>query len=717
MNYLKLDGGGAVTVQYLPEVKVTIPSNQNHILIFDRSGSMQGDIRSLVRDLQALLLNMGDGDCISVGWFSSESEYGWLCPPMLIDSRSTKVLTEHLEQNASTKSTTCFSRILETLPSVIASMQALTHNNAIHLALFTDGRPVVGDYDREVRKILHNLSEVAESVTTATFVAYGTSPDRDLMARMATATGGTLVNSSDLRYATGAIKRHVENSTMTAPRIEVVLDRTCTYVVTIDNGVVATHQVEAGNVAKLPASTEKVFYFGSEDFMSDSMVVSGMEVATDVGGLVTGSYALALSSYQRGQIEAALAILSTLGDIALYEAMYKAFTAEESASVEELLTAAVFNPKSRLLGGRKTGCLPPENVYSILDAVDMLVADDHAKIHYGHPSFRYSRIGKKDVYADNALHFTANKDGYSPFSEVVWHATRLNLSVRLKIEGTIGLDPDEAKKYGLPVKFATYQWRTYTLIKDGELNMKTLPVSMSRESFEILLQNGLIERTTYVPETPYLVDFSSTPMISRSAARHDRSLSLICNNMVWAKQVGASLYTYKKLLEELRPVVERSEKLSSMYAQETVVYLASIGVTDSGYSPDIVKTPYTDKYQAPSINVKSYGIGDLATAKYPALDSVSATSSSELAKYVYAALSKYNAVPLKSDEEKIAYLEREIVSCRKGLESLRRAIRRTMFSVILGKQNFVEFNSLKDTTLVIDDREFVVERSFEDIKI
>ena len=73
-----------------------------------------------------------------------------------------------------------------------------------------------------------------------------------------------------------------------------------------------------------------------------------------------------------------------------------------------------------------------------------------------------------------------------PFSDFVFNESELNLSIRMRIDGTTKINPIAAKRVGLEKEQESHIFRNHTLIKDGQLNIKEMEADVSNEIFNIL---------------------------------------------------------------------------------------------------------------------------------------------------------------------------------------------------------------------------------------
>jgi hypothetical protein len=82
-------------IQTADPAPVQPPSNR--ILIFDESGSMYGVYKSMIQDAIAQIEMMPERDTLSIGWFSSRGQFGWIVKGMALSNK--KAIQNILEKH------------------------------------------------------------------------------------------------------------------------------------------------------------------------------------------------------------------------------------------------------------------------------------------------------------------------------------------------------------------------------------------------------------------------------------------------------------------------------------------------------------------------------------------------------------------------------------------------------------------------------------------
>lgn len=493
---------GSVWLVEHPSVPLPVPGDKplvrHHILILDRSASMT-DLASVVGHACQLIDRIPRDDYVSVGYFSGPSEYEFAL--LASPNSSPEANKQALQPLSRPLSTTCFSRILENLRSVI-SIAGRKCN--LHTLLFvTDGDPVVDWGEKEeYRRCIMALREVKNLLASADFIGCGQHYNRDLLASAASACGGSLFHASTieayLRCATDAFSLALEAE----PRRPIKVRQKEEI---IRFGLVGAKVI-------LLDDFETVYLPGNARLFSLSAVQDDAQQIFDYDE--TSAYAASLAALQAGRGDLALEIMSHLGDIRLCNLLSQAYSLDDVGRSEAELRDALVYSERRFLGGWKIGYTPKADAFCVLDLVELLASSQNNKLLPAHPAFLYkSRQWGKGL-------FVPDEDSAAPFlTGLRWSDDRLNLNILARITGRVFLGKD-GLEVGLDKYWPAFVWRTYTLIRDGELNVSVLPVQVDADTFVSLQRNGLIDaRYGYVPEAVHLIHLTH-PLMNRATAEN-----------------------------------------------------------------------------------------------------------------------------------------------------------------------------------------------------
>lgn len=715
---------------------VSAPKNLNHIMIYDRSGSMYGVLGRLCEDLKERLRTVPVGDTVTLGWFSGEGDFNLVLKGFKITSKDDyKKLDQVIDQNNTTRNTTCFSEVLADLETVVKDLSILGNNFA--LCFFTDGYPVVSNYDKEIKAINKAISNINGKVTSSLLIGYGSYYNKELMVDMAERLGGSVIHSSDLKNIPATLNVFMDKARDNEAKILAelhALPHSDGAVFSLSENQVVVYQVENGQVAFSPtkAAVDRIFTLtnkapkNGEEVDLDVTPTAHVDTTGDNVGkyrvyestpqsepYFKAAYAAAYVLTQRTKTDLALDVLSRIGDVGLVERVSNAFTNAEYGMVEQMIMDAIGSKHKRFLGGRKVGCLPKPNAFCLMNALDMLMVDEEAEFYPFHEEFHYNKIGVSSKTKDGYPKFEADKTARVPMSDLVWNDTKLNLSIRAKIPGTIDLD-NRHKKFGLEKTFDTYVWRNYTVVKDGFLNVTTLPVTLSKSSYDVLLAEGVIdqEHNRHYKGRAYVLHLDRIPVINRQIAEGKTSAADLCHSAFDEITLMSDLKVMNFLRNEIEPKDQR--ELGTTYTEEQEEYLKELGVGKGGvYSPPTVKLDPTDFYMAKEFEIKIKGFSSLPKVDDVFKKRAEAKAFTPSVKLMDASLRKVEKIYKSGDTHKrnratLKQLDDVIKNTKTTLNSVRSSIQRTKFSVILAKKWFNEFSSREDNKLTVDGNEFTI---------
>lgn len=719
MKYLKIKKNMYIVEQPVqaPSKAKPVPANTNHIWIYDRSGSMCGELGQLTRDLIDRARTIPSGDTITLGWFSGEGQRNFIVKGFRVtDKADYKVLEEAIRKNNTTVGCTCFSEILEDTDQVLKDLSIFSDSFA--LCFFTDGYPVVSNYNREISAIKSAIAKIEGRISSSILVGYGNYYNKELMSDMAERLGGSLIHCSALPEFSISLSSFISESSENERKVEVSLAadvKEKDVVFSINGSQINLYSVNEGKVNYIPKKRGGNYVYavvgnvptGAKEVVVDDSVVSN---SGDKESLVKAAYAAAYLLTQRTKTDMALDVLAVLGDKNLIDAVSSAFTNEEYGKAENRIKNAVLHKNARFLKGRDTNYLPPENAYCLLNALETLMADDDAYFYPYHESFNYNRVSASTKNKEGYPKFNADKSSRCGLNQLTWNESKLNLSLKASINGKIELR-DGYEKLGFAKEYPTYVWRNYTLVKDGFLNMRTLPVSLSLSTFDEMQKHGVVDKEEmWTPDGVYVLNLDRIPVINRSIANGRTSAKELCKKVFEETTYKAQLKALNFIKSELDP---DSKKLKSdALTNEQVAFLESHGITRNGFAPPQEAVPSTDQYFAKEFDISVKGFSSL-----PKVDDVrtrvkEGKSLNAAAELIKSGLELFENAPLtksaKDTKTKVSFVDSLIRDVKRDLNTVRNEIQATKFAIILGKKWFDEFTSREENKLTVDGREFKI---------
>ncbi len=367
---------------------------------------------------------------------------------------------------------------------------------------------------------------------------------------------------------------------------------------------------------------------------------------------ISAAYAAVSLFSIRAKPDIVLPLLSSLGDKAFVESFGSCFGKQRYSAFMDAAKEATFTPTKRCAKGYDPNAVPKEDAFTVLDLLRLLATDESNKVLLDHPSFKYSKIGRGRVDASTVLtddeqaevaRLTAEMaktkaaakikeltdkiaaitsakkpplkfeaapapDGYS-ISNLTYKEEVPNISILVRREGTVditGHAPD-AVKAKLPAKFPTFTFRNYAIVKDGLVNVKTLPVRLAAKTLTTLLAEATAGRLPADVVTSEgditLIHFDTLPVINRKMVKAVSAKTLFENEWALLK-VQAAQKVYNSLIKEMDGT-RKSASFEEKYGAEAAAWLKDAGFTDySGFGPKQVQADAVDYYMTRQLELK-----------------------------------------------------------------------------------------------------------------
>lgn len=713
-KYIKFGNGLKLVQQEIKSKKVAtkvIKEKTNHIWIFDRSYSMTYELPNMIEQLITLSKNLPKGDTITLGWFSGEDEYNFIIKGFKITNKADyKFLENTIRNNSNPVGCTCFSQIINESHQVIEDLSAFS--KVFSFSLFTDGYPVVRNYRKEIDNIFSGIEKIKGRLTTSVLIGFGYYYNKQLLTQMAENIGGMLIHNDNIEDYTTTITRLVTLSETSEPKIEVkaLYDVPLAVYTVTDQGVVLLKvEDEKVNIAPDVSGSSYVYYIvdGRYDINDEEVGVDSLDFSGDES-FSKGIYAGALVMCQYLKTDVSMELMGLAGDKNFIDKLTNAFVIDEYGRVENEINEAINNVGTRFKTGRDINYLPPKNAFCVFDLLNMLKDDDNACFYPYHPKFKYNKISKTTKVEDGYSKFIPDVKSACKFNDLVWHKSRLNLSIRTTIKGKIELqerDGKNAEDFGFIKNFPTWCYRNYSFVKNGRPNIKKFYVSTSVDIYKDLKNRGLVFDDTFKKNKTYGIDIFGIPSINRAIAEGNTSGEKLCKNVYNELKLMADLKVYKYFLKEEFPD-EDKDATSFSEAQQQFLIDNGIDINKGGlYAPPMksgIKS--VDYYITNSFQIKIKGCSSIPAVKKlydKRAKGKSLTMSESLLEH---AVDKYESFKTSNDSEleRKKFLEDIIVDLKMELKPIRQEIQKNKFSILLAKKWFDEFISRDETQLEID---------------
>ena len=227
--------------------------------------------------------------------------------------------------------------------------------------------------------------------------------------------------------------------------------------------------------------------------------------------------------------------------------------------------------------------------YSVFELIMDARQDKQCAIPVASPYFEYHKIGVPTT-STTTPRFTKSSAS-ADFTRVVWNEKRNNLSLQARIPVEVQLGAGYAKQ-GFQEYFPSHLFRAYTIIKDGKLNIDSLPITLSSPLYNKFNELGLFKQSKpYSSAATYLLKLDKLP-IYRSGAVKDVTLDRLAELTVEYVKVKAKLKTFR----ELKKDIALKPPILSQLTKKQRTFLAANCITEVGFQPKLELVEPLDSY-------------------------------------------------------------------------------------------------------------------------
>lgn len=743
----------------------------NHIVVIDCSGSMHGELPRIREQLKLKLPKLlSEKDTVSIVWFSGRGQFGALLEGERVSSLTDlSAVNKAIDRWLSPQGLTGFKEPLEEVAALAGRLAKKAPGASTSLFFMSDGC----DNQWGRADIMKAVEKAAGAVSSTTVVEYGFYADRPLLAAMAEKSGGVLIFADAFDKYAPAFEAAMQKKVTGAKRVEVKVagDPVYGFAFSVSGGDLYTFEAGSGKVA-VPEDLERVAYLSPSPVgesgldlveVSKATFVHKTQTIHDVIGL---SYA-AVSLYSvRMKPDVVYPVLKALGDVRFIEQFSGCFGKQKYSDFMESAKSAALG-QGRFEKGWDPTKVPRDDAFTVLDLLRILAGDDGNRVLLDHPSFKYNRIGRarvdsstvmtakeieelqlisdeiskerdikklKDLQVRLAaltapkgegLKFVADEapDGY-PVSALVYNEKRPNISVQIRKEGSVDVSarlPEEFRgdKVGkVPTAFRTFIYRNYAIVKDGLVNVQSLPVHMTGGTAKKLMDEGVISQDQVANgqvrdgsgSVIAVVDLSPLPIINRKMVRSALAKDLFEKEYELAR-ARAAQKVYNSFSKEILPASQKeSASFDALYGESAAAWLKEQGFTDySGFNPKMVQAESTDVYMAKELKVSLKGLSKLPSLKElrEMIAKNKVNPPGQLMLDAYREVEKFAASKEfmdASDKGSVAerWFGQRQEAATSSVRKLLRELAEIKFSVIVGQVWFSDFKSLDETTMIID---------------
>lgn len=768
-THYKLSSGLQATVELIAPKLAAPPKPQatHHILVIDCSGSMGYELPLLREHIKNKLSRiLGEDDTISIIWFSGRGQFGTLIEAQKAPGlRELQSVHQTIDRWLRPVGMTGFLEPVKELKNVIARI-ARKDTNPVSVYFLSDGC----DNQWSRNEVIKAVGDTAGLANAFTVVEYGYYADRAFLAQMAATWGGRHVFSKSFEDYYPVIESEITKRVLVGPSTTVEVGAVVGDIaVAFTRGDVVAYAVTDGKVT-VPEGVSEIAYLrkGAADSGQDP-------VALGHDGLF---YALMSAFAPRVRSDLIWPLLKKTGDVRFIKQYTNCFGKQAYDDFRDATEKAAKDGNARLTEGYNLNLVPKEDAFTVLDLLHLLANSDGARIDIDHPDFEYTKIGRTRVDANTRLtadeqeeltklteQLKATKDvaelrsiqdrikvltdkpeplvfkedkkdpkdaGYD-LDGLVTNEYRPNVSFRVKKFGTVDISsrlPAELKGK-LPEKFPTFVYRNYTVIKDGLINVKKLPVigltpaDLSDLGAAFTLGRIDPQAVTKVEGehgTTHVFDLTKIPVINLGMVKTLSADRLFRDSWKLLK-LQAELKVYKDAHKARYD--KKSEGFEALYGKEAAKFLSDNGIVSySGFNPKTLQTEATDVYQAKTLEVKIKGYSTLPSVNDVRKRLAEKKALNGPAQLMLVAL---NRVDEETKTEKTnpemfkLWLEANIRLCTNDVRRLQHEQAKAVFTTIVGQTWFHEFKGLEDKSLTLKldglDLEFTAELAEVEEKI
>lgn len=744
------------------------PQPTNFIIVVDCSGSMSGDLPRVREQLKKRLPKLlKEGDTLSVIWFSGKNQFGTLLQAEPVATLTDlQTVNTAIDRWLKPVGMTGFCDPLHEVSKLVKSIQGQNDNplvksknkntNPFALVFMSDG----ADNQWPKEQILGCARTAGAFVSSATFVEYGYYADRPMLTTMAAEAGGALIHASDFDAYAPVVEKLVQKR---AVAVGNVLTSTLGDPVdglvwrAVEGGDVLTYLTHGGSerALSLPDDTVDIYYLSQKQV--------GAEITAKVNDGVTAAYVAMSLFATRMRPDIVLPLLSYTGDVAFGERFARLFGKQQYSEFMDAAKAAAFDMRLRGLKGLSPNVVPRDDAFSLMELLDLFCADKGNRLLLERPEFKYSRIGRKRVDADSVFsaeeleeitrlgqeqsEAVAKKDvagvkaateklqkvldgkplplqfvpqvnlgsyeGYE-VSNLTFNEENPNVSVLVKKQGSVDLrmrkrtmvgEDNESVAAQAPDVVMTHIWRNYAIVKDGLVNVDTLPVKLSPLTLEKIFaahRDGKLADDSFVVKEDglTLVNLKAFPILNRQQALRPSARELFENEWALLKAQAAQK-VFKAALKDAGADT-KSDGFVEWYGAEATAWLKELGITEhGGFAPKMVTAPPTDAYMAREMSVKIKGFSSLPSVA-EVRKQMAANKLNGPGKLMADSILAVDAYKAKHPSAYTNWLFESVATLDTARRKLISQKARLMFAVVVGQTWFHEFKSLDEGSMTLD---------------
>ena len=644
-NTLNLLGANLAlhSVRFFDQEKaVEPPSPEAHrFYVIDGSGSMYGSIQTLAENLINFITNSARaGDMISIVRFSSTHQYNVVVGAYKVsNSADLAMLSTAIRKNLYASGMTSFVGPLKVVDQLM-SEAGPGHVNT--LMFMSDGYDNSG---MSTPQIVEDFRQRADNFAQKTIVEYGYHANRNLLMKIAESIGARYIFSEDVEAFSNLIEAELSGSVYGVRKVAV--DVASPFGVALATGPYTVLKIADGQVMVPERNGQEVFFLTETVKGAKGVRAIDLDNA-ELSALfqLVGYHALHMDT------DLTLDILRALGDVSLTQRFVNSFSKQDYSSFSAVAEAYSENLALAYSEGYDPDSVPADDVNCVFDLMSLLAQaseEDADAVKINLDLLNYKRIGRRRVSGMDAVakkleeltaRMTETRDPnelrelakeigslgdqaesvrfipdskFVPLNGLTWNETRPNLSTRILQKGYVIIPEAKQHEFNLPAYLPTHIYRNFAVVSDGVVNLKQLPLVVSRSLGKVLIETGYAKHVDQGGNVT--IDLSALPVINARAIKELKGLSAdrFAEVEFSLKKIKASNRVVNYFKDMIAGSGPKMAETIARYGEGAANWLKDIGVTDNGFSPKSIAAESEDFYMSREIKVAFKGMSALDT--------------------------------------------------------------------------------------------------------
>lgn len=600
------------------EVEKNLPVH--FVQTYDRSGSMYGDIKDLVKNIKDTIKLMDEGDFLTVLWYSGRRQNGVVIEGHRVTKTDGELeyLENLLKKHNTTLGCTMYSEVIDLANAMITKHANLSSNAAI--SFFTDG----GVNEESKKNVLESVERIVANPNCMSFntIGYGRYYDPDILKDMAALSpqGQYFHNTNIKDYMDTYAKKIEINKGYSVGTIDIVnKEKTPIDIFFMTDGTSTSKTLQPDEKIQFRASKRnaKILTNGEisidvkDKEFSETLTISPKDELNSVrrDSFEKIVYGMASAYYSANKRDKALDLIEfDVKDLNLYRRLANAFTTTEVGEATQF-SRRVYEDSDLRQPQTINGTISDGiSIMQILNKASQL----DLKFDINVIKSNYTSISQKREVEQN-LFVETKSENIIPVSDIKFNTKgKLNASVLLTRNGYLDLTQVKDKPSELDDQFLTKRYNNYNIIQDGSYRGDVLPIitesNVSGKEFkEFLFNNNVDFETT---GNSIVVKMNDIPMITRTEAKQFNSFEDFSKMYIDTEVQKLKTYVLKQALDILKKESGAVKGEMATYSDTTKAFLKEIGVGyDGSYSPVTgAAIPMTDIFEYRILNFELNGL-------------------------------------------------------------------------------------------------------------